>query len=242
MNLRWVFASVLCIWALFWAAPVFALPDASCQGLFISEYIEGSNSNKGLEIFNGYGVPIDMSNYQIRIYLNANDFPGRTINLSGTLAPGDVLVFSHANALFPADVTTTESIYSGDDAVELYQVDTGTTVDIIGQIGIDPGSYWGSGEVTTMDHTLRRKFTITSGDPDGSNPFDPALEWDSYPIDTFTDVGQYSGAGRCTPTAIRLRSLAAHSGIESPAAFAALTLAAVVGLALLRRVAHRVPR
>ena len=42
------------------AAPSQAAPQ-SCSGLFMSEYIEGSNYNKAIEIFNGTGASVDLS-------------------------------------------------------------------------------------------------------------------------------------------------------------------------------------
>jgi hypothetical protein len=35
-----------------------------------------------------------------------------------------------------------------------------TIVDVIGQIGFDPGTEWGSGLVSTADNTLRRKTAV----------------------------------------------------------------------------------
>ncbi|HEV2951840.1 MAG TPA: Ig-like domain-containing protein, partial [Actinomycetota bacterium] len=45
---------------------------------------------------------------------------------------------------------------------------------------------------STADNTIRRKASIEAGDPVGSDPFDPAVEWDGYPIDTFTGLGTHS--------------------------------------------------
>jgi hypothetical protein len=50
-------------------------------------------------------------------------------------------------------------------------------VDVIGQLGFDPGSEWGSGDLSTQDNTLRRKPGITLGDTNGGDAFDPSLEW-----------------------------------------------------------------
>ena len=77
--------------------------------------------------------------------------------------------------------------FNGDDAVDL--VCGGVTRDVIGQIGNDPGVEWGSGGTTTLNHTLRRLCTVTSGDPDGSNAFDPALQWAGLAIDDFSGIG-----------------------------------------------------
>ncbi len=37
---------------------------AEIEELFFSEYIEGSSYNKALEIYNGTGVTVDLTNYQ----------------------------------------------------------------------------------------------------------------------------------------------------------------------------------
>ena len=90
------------------------------------------------------------------------------------------------------DVKTGSLTFNGDDAVELNC--TGATLDVIGQIGNDPGSAWGSEPITTLDDTLRRKCTINTGDTTGSDAFDPATEWDGYAIDTFDDLGSHCAA------------------------------------------------
>ncbi len=80
--------------------------------------------------------------------------------------------------------------WNGDDAVVLKN--NGIVIDVIGQVGVDPGSAWGSGMESTQDHTLRRKESICSGDTDSSDEFDPALEWDGYEINTFDGFGAHS--------------------------------------------------
>ena len=71
---------------------------------------------------------------------------GTTINLTGTVADGDVFVVADNDAaaaiLAETDQQSTASLFNGDDAIEL--VKDGTTIDVIGQIGVDPGSQWGS--------------------------------------------------------------------------------------------------
>jgi predicted extracellular nuclease len=64
-----------------------------------------------------------------------------------------------------------------------------TPVDVIGQIGVDPGSEWGSGDTSTQDNTIRRMASICSGDPDGSDAFDPTEEWDGFALHTFDGFG-----------------------------------------------------
>jgi predicted extracellular nuclease len=174
---------------------------ADCGGLFFSEYIEGSSYNKALEIYNGSGGAIDLSaaGYAVRIYFNGSASPGLTIPLNGWLEPGDVFVLAQSSAdpaiLAQADQVNGASWFNGDDAIEL--TSGSATIDVIGQIGYDPGNQWGSGFASTQDNTLRRQAAISAGDGDGTDPFDPATEWDGFPNDTFDGLGQH--APTCGP-------------------------------------------
>ncbi len=64
-----------------------------------------------------------------------------------------------------------------------------TFIDVIGQVGFDPGTEWGTGLASTADNTIRRKATVTTGDTNPSDVFDPATEWIGYAIDTFDGLG-----------------------------------------------------
>jgi len=170
--------------------------QAAIEELFFSEYIEGSSNNKALEIYNGTGVTIDLATggYNIQMFFNGSASAGLTINLTGMVANGDVYVVAHSSAnatiLAQADLTNGAGWYNGDDAVVLRKGIT--IIDVIGQIGFDPGSEWGSGLTSTADNTLRRINSLCVGDSDGSNAFDPASEWDGYATDTFDGLGFHS--------------------------------------------------
>ena len=68
-------------------------------------------------------------------------------------------------------------------------------IDVIGQIGFDPGSEWGSGLISTQDNTLRRMSSILMGDPIGSDAFDPSLEWLGFDTNTFDGLGAHTVTG-----------------------------------------------
>jgi predicted extracellular nuclease len=177
---------------------------AVSSDLFISEYIEGTSNNKAIEIFNGTGAPVNLTTgaYGIRIYFNGSASAGLTINLNGTIQPGDVFVLAHNLAdpaiLAQADQLTSAGIYNGNDAVELAK---GIThVDVIGQIGVNPGDAgWGTDPTNTTDNTLRRKPSIQAGDTNGSDAFDPAVEWEGFATNTFGGLGAHSTAGDAAP-------------------------------------------
>ncbi|MEO7732722.1 MAG: Ig-like domain-containing protein [Kofleriaceae bacterium] len=65
--------------------------------------------------------------------------------------------------------------------------------DVIGQIGNNPGAGgWGTGSVTTSNHTLRRKCGPIVRRTDPFTPYDPTPDWDSFPVDTVDDIGHRS--------------------------------------------------
>ncbi len=168
--------------------------------LFFGEVIEGTSNNKALEIYNGTGAPIDVlaGGYNVQMFFNGNPVAGLTINLDGatsdSVADGDVFVLAQSSAsatiLAQADQTNGSGWFNGDDAVVLRK---GTTIlDVIGQVGFDPGTEWGTGLTSTMDNTLRRLATVCGGDTDGSTAFDPAVEWVGFATDTFDGLGSHT--------------------------------------------------
>ncbi|MEH0983737.1 lamin tail domain-containing protein [Micromonospora sp. CPCC 205556] len=168
---------------------------AAPTDLFISEYVEGSSNNKAIELYNGTGSPVDLTagGYQLQLHFNGATTP-TNVALSGTVAAGDVFVFAAASAapavLAQADQTTGASLFNGDDAIVLRR--GATVLDSIGQVGVDPGTEWGAGLTGTADNTLRRLPTVTSGDTDPSNAFDPAATWAGFATDTFDGLGAHT--------------------------------------------------
>lgn len=159
--------------------------------LYFSEYVEGSANSKAIEIYNASGAAADLGPCAVQLYSNGNALPNAPINLPGMLPAGDVFVVCNSSIADATncDLLTGSISFNGDDAVEL--VCAGTTLDVIGQIGFDPGVAWAVGGVSTLDQTLRRSCAVTAGDTNGADVFDPSLEWASFPQNTFADLGQY---------------------------------------------------
>ena len=181
-------------------AAAFAQPRAATPtDLFFSEYIEGSSNNKALEIFNGTGAAVNLgtSGYTVQMYSNGGTTPSVTVALTGTVASGDVFVLAqslaNATILAQADQTNGSGWFNGNDAVVLRKGGAaGTVIDAIGQIGVDPGTQWGSGLASTMDNTLRRKAGMCVGDAVTTDAFDPAAQWDGFANDTFDGLGAHT--------------------------------------------------
>lgn len=158
--------------------------------LFFSEYVEGSSNNKALEIYNAGPTPVDLTNCEIDRYMNGSTTASSPIALTPMmLGSGQVFVICNTSFSQPAlcDQLSGSVQHTGNDVVEI--VCGGTLLDAIGTIG--DGNAWGTAPTTTMDATLRRKCTVTVGDTNPNDAFDPAAEWDGFPIDTFSDLGKY---------------------------------------------------
>ena len=162
-GLVWLVALILALGAMVPLASRMPVRAAS-PDLFFSEYIEGSSNNKAIEIYNGTEASVDLGagQYAVQMHFNGAADVGLNIPLVGTVAAGDTFVLAHSGAgaavLAVADQTNGAGWFNGDDAVVLRK-DT-TVLDVIGQVGLDPGTEWGAGLASTADNTLRRKATV----------------------------------------------------------------------------------
>ncbi|MBS0661071.1 MAG: lamin tail domain-containing protein [Verrucomicrobia bacterium] len=164
--------------------------------LIISEYVEGSGNNKYVEIYNGTGATVNLANYELRTYANGGLTP-TTSALSGSLTAGAVVVYRNSGATAYAGASTSLGAinYNGNDAVALFKTTTSSFVDIVGRIGEDPGTAWtAAGGYSTLDKTLRRKATVTSGVSTNPASGFPTLatEWDLFNIDDVTGLGTHT--------------------------------------------------
>lgn len=172
--------------------------------LFISEYIEGSSNNKGIEIFNPTGASVDLSNYFVKLSRNGSGWgmydadteeSGFVYQLDGTLANGNVLVIATDQATFQSDIQLSyPSVchFNGDDAVGLFN--NNSLIDAVGNPSEDPGSGWAVAGIDngTGEHTLIRKSSITEGNVDwassaGSSANDS--EWIVEDQNYFLNIG-----------------------------------------------------
>ena len=158
--------------------------------LLISEYVEGSLNNKGIELWNTSSTPLDLTGVQLEIYGGGSSIPTATISLTGIVQAGDVFVLANPSASFAstlADQTSSAVTWSGDDAIVLRA--NGIVLDSIGQVGFDPGTAWGTGLTSTADHTLRRRTGNLNADTVLNDAYDPAITFTGFPSDTFNDLG-----------------------------------------------------
>lgn len=181
-----------------------ASAQSNFDGIFISEYFEGSSNDKAIEIYNGarQNASINLNRIRLRIYANGAGTPGSTITL-GTAADGSTttlavnttfVIYNSGSSWSTGNVGTNmpncpssrrvssgSLTHNGDDALELQVDTTGTgdwkTVDIFGKIGEDPGSAWTSGAITTVDKSLEKKSSVNIGVITNPSSFDPAVNY-----------------------------------------------------------------
>ena len=195
----------------------FSLTAQDCSELFFSEYVEGSSNNKAVEIYNPTDAPIDLSSYSIERYSNGSDAVSDEMNLSGTINAGETWIVTNSDTnstnefgyimveLYNmadqwAPVYPSPLYMNGNDAMTLSK--NGSIIDIIGKIGEDPGDAWtddatagftdaNGGAWWTKNHTLVRKASVKSGVKTSPILFNPAAEWDSLSINTWTNLGTH---------------------------------------------------
>ena len=188
--------------------------SAASSDLFFSEYVEGSGNNKALEIFNDTGAPVDLAagGYNVQMFFNGSATAGPDDQPDGDRRERR-RVRPRAIGRRPRDPrpSRTRRIgsgwFNGDDAVVLRK---GTTVlDVIGQIGFDPGAEWGTGDTSTADNTLRRKPTIIGGRPERRGRVRPGGRVGRLRDDTFGGLGAHITAA--THRGRRVPAVALHA-------------------------------
>lgn len=134
----------------------------------------GTGTN--VPVWNGYWNPVDALNTDTEY-----DITEDLQSLADTFINEDYEV---ANTMY----------FNGNDAIVLENL--GNPIDVFGKIGENPGEAWSdeNGTWWTIDQTLIRKSSVTGGflyNPTEPFTFDPTLEWDSLPINTFSELGQH---------------------------------------------------
>ncbi|WP_143058917.1 ExeM/NucH family extracellular endonuclease [Demequina mangrovi] len=227
-------------------AAVPAVADVAITDLLISEYVEGSNSNKAYELYNGTTDEIPLAGYSVELYANGATSPNNTLTFSDeTIAAGATLVVYNSSAWtefkIAGGISSTTTYYNGDDALVLKY--GATVVDSIGQVGTDPGSSWAVGTAgATGEHTLVRDAAVCEGDTDATDAYAPTDDdWDVHPQNTSAYLGSHTttcAAGAYVPAeageepveevVVTPISAVQGSGSASPLAGSTVTITGVV--------------
>ena len=159
---------------------------ALANELFFSEYVEGGNYRKAIEIANLTGTVVDLSIYSVKRQSKGSwESP---LVLSGySIGVDDVFVITNSSTeneilIEQSDLgipNQTPMTFNGDDRIGLFKNDV--LIDIIGDLN-------GTSDFA-KDITLRRKLSVTS-----PNTTYTISEWDILPKDTVDGIGVYNSA------------------------------------------------
>ncbi|MEC3908682.1 lamin tail domain-containing protein [Tamlana sp. 2201CG12-4] len=143
---------------------------------------EGGFRNTYVEVYNGTGVAVDLSNYGLQYASNGNSGvwdESSQLTFSGNLNHGEVIIIVRENTdpgiIVASDFTWEALTANGDDAIGLVKNVSGSFV-VIDQYGEpydaanDPGDAWDVADVRegSRDHVLLRKWATK----------DPNTDWD----------------------------------------------------------------
>ncbi len=164
--------------------------DTYSKDIMITKYLEGTSNNKGLEITNKTGHPVNLSNYRLSIQLpsGTNYYYADPYELEGILQNNESAVILNPNANFSCYTTgqarfvtaAPQMTFSGSQYVELRY--KSSSVDAIGVPNTNNSS-------TLGNVSLYRKANITQP----VTTFN-INEWNSYPADYCQNLGTLASA------------------------------------------------
>jgi len=157
------------------------------RALLISEYVE-SGRQKAIEL--RALATSSLEGCEVVTYSNGATVGSPRAELAGELDAGHAYVICSKELVEELGTACDQKFgfsFNGNDAVTL-ECD-GTLLDAIGEVGFDPKTAWSGSDVSTADQTLRRRCAVTQGDTNATDPFDPSLEWQSYPSGDVSGLG-----------------------------------------------------
>lgn len=164
--------------------------DTFAKDVMITKYLEGTSNNKGLEITNKTGHPVNLSDYRLSIQLpsGSNYYYPDPYELEGTLQNNESAVVLNPDASFSCYTigqarfvtAAPQMTFSGSQYLELRY--KSTTVDALGVPGANNSS-------TLANVSLYRKAAVTQP----ATTFNIS-EWDSYAGNYCQNLGTLAAA------------------------------------------------
>ena len=165
--------------------------SATCAEIFLSEYLNGTNKNKAIEIYNPTSSTKNLAGYSILIFPSGSISP-TTINLTGTVASKGTYVVANPQAssavLARANKTDANMTLTGNETVVLQS--PSAPIDKIGDMGTIVTNGWPvTSTATTKAHDLRRQFPIAAGNVGAWSSV--KTQWTALAPDSLSNVGKH---------------------------------------------------
>ena len=151
--------------------------------LLFSSYVEGTGFNKAVELYNGTGRTLDLSDYTLQKQSNGEGEFNAIFRMNGLLPNNQTYLVAYnivSNVLRNQAQAVNDSVmsFNGNDAIGLYH--NGILTDIVGYADGGIALFWGENK------TLKRKPYVTHPSPSYDEN-----QWVSYPIDYFDLLGSH---------------------------------------------------
>jgi hypothetical protein len=156
---------------------------AKAGNLLISSYVEGSGYNKAVELYNGTGRALDLSDYTLMKQSNGTGDFKTPYRMSGSLINNKTYLIAlndSRNILEATADAVNDSVmsFNGNDAIALYH--NGIMIDVVGYSDAGSALIWGENK------TLKRKSSVTHP----VTRYDE-FEWNTHPVDYFDLLGSH---------------------------------------------------
>ncbi len=159
--------------------------DMKAGNLIISGYLEGDSFDKAIELYNGTGATIDLSNYSLKKQSNGYGEYETSLKLFGTLQNNKTYVIVNSSSTntelrAKADLLRdTITSFNGNDAVALFR--NGVQIDVVGKLNGGADFRWGGEKI------LKRKAGITH--PSSTFKLE---EWAEFPFIQLDKIGTHT--------------------------------------------------
>mgnify|MGYP003692718865 FL=1 len=166
---------VICL-ALIGASTLLSSAQAA---LLFSQYVDGNDNKKGLEIYNPDPNTVNLAEYEIRQYPNGESTPNLTVKLTGSLSTQSKHLVGHSylkTALGETVNQVANLAFNGDDAIVLYH--NGIAIDRFGRVGDQPANGWAN--ISKGNSFKRRVLTNTNSSIDSTTAFDLLASWEKW--------------------------------------------------------------
>jgi hypothetical protein len=166
-------------------------PCTTATDLFFSEYVynerrQDNIDQVAIEIYNGTGLPVDLTGYSVSLYRTSGTPNPVPVPLTaGFLNDQDVWVLVSNNAMEETD-DDDQDFPDNENYTTIVLLKGTDVIDVIGSLS-NPTTTNPSGK---NDRTFRRNVGVCAGDTDGDTTY---AEWTINNNDTFSDLGFYTG-------------------------------------------------